>query len=74
MGLPHVSHELHVPVLDGLGLLSPARAKAWLADRPTLRSLARKTTLASHKDHLQAANRCLPHRAFLVSLQKEPTA
>ncbi|KAF0173373.1 MAG: Tryptophan halogenase [Rhodobacteraceae bacterium] len=74
MGLPHVSHELHVPVLDGLGLLSPARAKAWLAGRPTLRSLARKTTLASHKDHLQAANRCLPHRAFLVSLQKEPTA
>ncbi len=68
MGLPHVSHELHVPVLDGLGLLDPACAKAWLADRPSLRSLARKTAESLHKDYLQAANRCLGHRAFLESL------
>lgn len=74
MGLPHITHELHVPVLDGLGLLDQSRAKAWLADRPTLRALARKSVETLHKDQLQAANRCLPHRAFLASLQMEPTS
>lgn len=74
MGLPHVGHELHVPVLDGLGLLDPATAKDWLAARPELRSLARKSVETLRKDYLQAANRCLGHRAFLSSLQLEPAS
>ena len=71
MGLPHIGHELHVPVLDGLGLLDPATAREWLAARPDLRSLARKSVETLRKDYLQAANRCLGHRAFLSSLQLE---
>ena len=34
MSLPHTDHHLHVPVLDGLGLLNPKAAKDWLAARP----------------------------------------
>ncbi|MES2551453.1 MAG: tryptophan halogenase family protein, partial [Pseudomonadota bacterium] len=40
MGLPHTDHHLHVPVLDGLGLLNPQAAKDWLADHPKLRANA----------------------------------
>jgi flavin-dependent dehydrogenase len=73
MDLPHIGHELYTPVLDGLGLLSPAPAKAWLAARPNLRSEARKLTAELRSDYKQAANLCLPHRAFLSSLNMEVT-
>ncbi len=43
LGMPHVGHHLHMPVLDGLGLLNPAVAKAELAARPKVRAHARKT-------------------------------
>lgn len=68
MGLPHCGHELYVPVLDGLGLLKPGPAKAWLAERPKLRALARQTSAALQSEYRQAANRCLGHRAFLQGL------
>jgi 2-polyprenyl-6-methoxyphenol hydroxylase-like FAD-dependent oxidoreductase len=72
MGLPHTGHHLHVPVLDGLGLLTPASAKAALAQNPKLRSLARNTAQQLTAEYRQAANRALGHRAFLNSLHTEP--
>lgn len=68
MGLPHVTQELHVPVLDGLGLLDRAKAGAFLAAKPGLRARARKTALALEAEYRLAAGKALPHRAFLQSL------
>lgn len=72
MGLAHVGHELHIPVLDGLGLLNPAAAKAQLADRPALRAVARKASERLTREYRLAAGRALGHRAFLKSLHMEP--
>jgi hypothetical protein len=71
LGLPHLGAELHVPVLDGLGLLDAGIARDWLAARPDLRKAARQSVEMLHRDYLQAANRCLGHRDFLTSLQME---
>ncbi len=71
MNLPHVGHHLHVPVLDGLGLLTPASAKAALAQNPKLRANARRVTHALTTEYRQAASRALGHREFLKSLQTE---
>lgn len=67
-GLPHVTHELHVPVLDGLGLLDAARARAQLAGRPDLRARARRAALDLDAEYRRASGRALPHREFLRSL------
>lgn len=71
MGLPHTDHHLHVPVLDGLGLLNPGAARDWLAARPVLRAEARRTARALATEYRQAAGRAMGHRAFLSSLQEE---
>jgi tryptophan halogenase len=72
MDLPHCGHHLHVPVLDGLGLLDPAAAKRWLAARPALRSAARRAAEQLTREYRLAAGRATGHRAFLQSLHKEP--
>jgi len=69
MGLPHTDHHLHVPVLDGLGLVDPAKAKAWLADRPKLRAQARAEAAKLTGDYKRAAGRAIGHRAFLDGLR-----
>ena len=69
LGLPHVTHELHIPVLDGLGLLDQSKAKLWLAARPDLRSKARKTSLGLEAEYRLASAKALPHRGFLDSLR-----
>ncbi len=71
MGLPHTGHTLHTPVLDGLGLLSPAAAKAELAARPTLRAHARKTVPDLIREYRIAAGKAEGHRSFLESLREE---
>lgn len=71
MGLPHTDHHLHVPVLDGLGLLSAQSAKAWLAAHPKLRANARRTSHALQTEYRLAASRALGHQAFLTSLHTE---
>lgn len=68
--LPHAGHHLHVPVLDGLGLLDQAAAKAWLADRPQLRAKARQTAQSLTSEYRLAAGRALGHRAFLEGLHE----
>jgi glycine/D-amino acid oxidase-like deaminating enzyme len=70
MDLAHVTHELHVPVLDGLGLLDAAKAKAWLGAQPDLRAQARKAALAFEAEYRRAAGKALPHRAFLEMLAR----
>ncbi len=72
--LPHVQQQLYTPVLDGLGLLDRASAKAELAAHPARRAQLRKTYDNLCKEYRQAALRCMPHRSFLQSLQKEKVA
>jgi tryptophan halogenase len=69
--LPHVTHHLHPPVLDGLGLLPKETAKGILAQNPKLRGLARKTAEQLIKEYRRAAAQALPHRQFLQSLKVE---
>jgi 2-polyprenyl-6-methoxyphenol hydroxylase-like FAD-dependent oxidoreductase len=71
MDLPHTGHHLHVPVLDGLGLLTPQSAKAALAQNPKLRANARRVAHSLATEYRQAAGRALGHRAFLTSLHRE---
>jgi glycine/D-amino acid oxidase-like deaminating enzyme len=68
MGLPHVTHHLHTPVLDGLGLLNAKPARDWLAARPDLRKHARKTAADLQKEYKLAAGKAIGHREFLQSL------
>ena len=64
-GLPHIQTQLHYPVLDGLGLLDPAVAKAEMARQPEVRAFARKTVDALTKEYKQAATKALGHAEFL---------
>ena len=64
-GLPHVQTQLHYPVLDGLGLLDPAVAKAESARDPQLRKFARETYESLVKEYKQAATKALGHREFI---------
>lgn len=65
---PHVQQQLHYPVLDGLGLLSQATARAELAAQPRLRAKARKTAKQLTREYRQAAMRAIGQRDFLKSL------
>jgi flavin-dependent dehydrogenase len=70
MGLPHTDHHLHVPVLDGLGLLNAKAAKDWLAERPKLRANARRSARSLVTEYRLAARQAIPHRAFLQGLHE----
>jgi hypothetical protein len=64
-GLPHIQTQLHYPVLDGLGLLDPAVARAEMARDPKLRAFARKTVDGLTKEYKQAATQAMGHREFI---------
>jgi len=68
-GLPHVETTLFYPVLDGLGLLDPAVAKAEMAARPEIRAFARKTFDGLTKEYKQAATKALGHAEFLAKVR-----
>lgn len=72
--LPHVQEQLYTPVLDGLGLLNRAAAKAALGQNPKHRAQLRKAHQQLIRDHLRAANDCTPHRKWLRSLHQDKTA
>jgi Tryptophan halogenase len=74
MDLPHTGHHLHVPVLDGLGLLDPQAARRWLAERPELRAKARHSARSLAGEYRQASARAMGHRAFLGTLTQEQVA
>jgi glycine/D-amino acid oxidase-like deaminating enzyme len=65
-GLPHIETQLYYPVLDGLGLLDPAVAKAEMANMPGVRAFARKTVDSLTKEYKQAATKALGHAEFLA--------
>lgn len=67
-GFAHIEEQLYYPVLDGLGLLDRAVAKAELATNPKLRAHARKTAEALSKQFRKAATAAPGHRAFLEAL------
>lgn len=71
MGLPHVTHELHIPVLDGLGLLDKAKAGAYLAARPELRAKARKAALGLESEYIAASAKAEPHAKFLKGFKAQ---
>lgn len=68
-GLPHTETQLHYPVLDGLGLLDPAVARAEMARDPRLRKFARETYESLVKEYKQAATRALGHAEFLAMVR-----
>jgi hypothetical protein len=70
-GLPHVETQLHYPVLDGLGLLDPAVAKAEMASQPRLRAFARKTVDGLVKEYRLAATKALGHAEFLTHVRNQ---
>lgn len=63
--LPHINEQLYYPVLDGLGHLSQSVAKADMANRPKVRSHARKVTDTMISDFRKAAFKCIGHREYL---------
>ena len=71
MRLPHVEEQLHIPVLDGLGLLDRASAKNALSRTPERRAALRKTHGKLTAEYRRAASRCRPHRDYLRALSKE---
>jgi tryptophan halogenase len=68
-GLPHMETQLHYPVLDGLGLLDPAVAKAEMARDPKLRAFAKDTHDSLVKEYKQAATKALSHAQFLQMIR-----
>ncbi len=70
-GLPHVEAQLHYPVLDGLGLLDPAIARAEMAAQPKVRAFARKTVDSLVKEYKQAATRAMGHAEYLAYARGE---
>lgn len=64
-GLPHVEHQLYIPVLDGLGLLNKNAAKAELNQIPKMRKMSRLAHDALIKEYKSAAEKTLGHREFL---------
>ena len=67
-GFAHIEEQLYYPVLDGLGHLDRNVARAEMAQNPTLRAHARKTTEALVKEFKRAARIAPGHRAFLDTL------
>jgi tryptophan halogenase len=63
-GQPHVEEQLYTPVLDGLGLLSPAASKSGLSEHANI-ALARKTLTRLRKEFRHASQSAMGHRAFL---------
>lgn len=64
-GLPHIETQLYYPVLDGLGILDPAVARAEMAKAPAVRAFARKTVDSLVKEYREAATKALGHAEFL---------
>lgn len=74
MGLAHVQQQLYTPVLDGLGLLNRDVARAAMAVAPGHRDKARAAHSGLVAEYAKAAAQCAPHRAFLLSLQRDIAA
>lgn len=64
-GLPHVEEQLFVPVLDGLGLMTPGAAKAALPNGSADLRRARKTIEVLRRENLRAAKRALGHVDYI---------
>lgn len=63
-GLPHVEEQLHLPVMDGLGLLQKAASKTVLV-QPNTRAAARQTAKTLETEFKSAAARATSHNAYL---------
>lgn len=68
-GLPHVEQQLYTPVLDGLGLLRRPAAALMLGGGAKPGRIARGLI----QEYRAAAAQAMDHRAFMNSLQMEPT-
>lgn len=68
--LPHIQEQLYYPVLDGLGLLPRAVARAEMEAIPKLRAHARRTVESLIKEYKRAATQAISHRDFLDGLAR----
>ncbi len=68
-GLPHVEELLHLPVLDGLGLLNQQVARAAMDRDKRLRAFARETTDYLTQQAKTAASKALSHKEYLSRLK-----
>lgn len=66
--LPHVEEQLHIPVLDGLGLLPKEPSRIIMAATPKNRMLARKSIEQLTKEFKSAAHKAIGHREYLEGL------
>lgn len=67
-GLPHLEELLHLPVLDGLGLLNQQVARAQMGQNKELQRFARQTVDFLSKQSREAAAVAKGHRAWLESI------
>lgn len=74
LNLPHLQGQLHIPVLDGLGLLDRDAARRRMASDPAARNAARSTHASLVREYAGAARACLPHRQYLQTLAMESAA
>lgn len=66
--LPHVQEQLHIPVLDGLGLLPRGPSKNEMSAFPKVRMEARKTVDRLIVDFRNATRQAIDHSAYLRSI------
>jgi len=66
--LPHVEEQLHVPVLDGLGLLPREPSKAEMSSMPKIRMNARKSVEKLTAEFRAAARNAIDHKNYLEKL------
>lgn len=69
--LPHVEEQLHIPVLDGLGLLPKEPSKTLMATTPKIRMHARKTIEKLTSEFKSATKKAVNHKQFLEGLSNE---
>ncbi len=66
--LPHVQEQLHVPVLDGLGLLPRGPSRNEMSVYPKVRAQARKTVEGLIAEFKTAARQAVDHGDYLRSI------
>lgn len=67
-GLPHVEEQLHIPVLDGLGLLSSHTYQDYFRQRQGLKRIARQTSEKLIREYKSAVRQAMTHKEFLMSV------
>ena len=68
-GLPHLEELLHLPVLDGLGLLNQSLARKVMNQDKHFQRFARETADFLTRQSNQMASKAVGHRAWLDDIR-----